>query len=134
MRGKPLNRSFDCEEQTTNVDSVECGDIGQCSLVTEEDNSRSRCRNDWVDSLAVEKISLCLRWVVCKFDRVVYNTARSTCKSENHGKEFCEVLAIIPATSVTWNVTELVSETIEGVLITTIKNLHRKRNLPDPSS
>ena len=69
-----LSSSGDCifqiDEQTANVNSIECGGLTECSLITEEDDSCSRREDYWVYSCRVELISLLLTRVVSKFDCV----------------------------------------------------------------
>ena len=53
-----LNLSFDGQEQTANVDSVESGRSAESSLVTEQNSTATRECGDRVDSVSIELISL----------------------------------------------------------------------------
>ena len=84
---------LNCEEETANVDSIECRCKSESSLVSEEKCSNTRFGDEGVNSLRIETISLCLAWVVCKFNSVVnYTTLLNSHTIQARRKEIVSIL------------------------------------------
>src|SRR6056300_77944 len=123
--------SSDCflkiDEQTANIDSVECRCFAESSLVTEEDNTSARREDDWVNSCRIQSVSLSLRGVVCKFNSV--QDSASCCSTRREPGEVVDIVSSTNASdiSVEGDIAEVSAEAIVHVLITTIKDGIRRR-------
>ena len=115
------NDIFDYDEQTANVDSVECRSKSLCSLITIEDGALTREGNQWVDSRRIQLVALVLLRRVCKSDRVTDVTSVETCWGEPRFFSQCGVKYETCNVTVTWDVAEDIVVLVVDVLVTRVE-------------
>ena len=124
------DNSLDNEEETADVDTIECRSETLCSLITVENYALTRERDDGVNASSIQTITLSLVRSICKFDCISQNATLETCRRE---PRFCNLSSLQAKTS---NVTVARYITIDiiilivDVLVTRIKyQVRRTRQL-----